>query len=327
MKKLLLVTALVLALAVPALAAPPSQMNYGCGLGAVVFKEGGANDSLLLQLVATFLNGLCAKRDVRHHLRDVRLRPAGEDRQQRPPERVRLQEPRRPRPRHLGGERRDGDDGRRSPRRTGRIPSGVLPEPPVQLFGDLPRPDRRDRPRGRPRSRGSPPKADRRWPGPASRKGHASRGCVPFLFSCFVLLAAAVAFSHRSRGRRRVPCRTEGHGRIPSASPEDLTGGSCFTTGRGSRERAASSTIPASSSPRPGRPIRRRRLSPRSTGCSTTSPKPPPSAVSRPGTPGWRKRSRSTRPASRGRRRAPRWTTSCGPSTANPSRWSSRRDT
>ena len=60
MKKLLLVTALVLALAVPALAAPPSQMNYGCGLGAVVFKEGGANDSLLLQLVATFLNGLCA---------------------------------------------------------------------------------------------------------------------------------------------------------------------------------------------------------------------------------------------------------------------------
>jgi len=59
MKKLLLVTALVFALAVPALAAPPSQLNYGCGLGAVVFKEGGANDSLLLQLVATFLNGLC----------------------------------------------------------------------------------------------------------------------------------------------------------------------------------------------------------------------------------------------------------------------------
>ncbi|MCR4310182.1 MAG: DUF3015 domain-containing protein [Deltaproteobacteria bacterium] len=59
MKKLLLVTALVLALAVPALAAPPSQMNYGCGLGATVFKDGQANDSLLLQLVATFLNGLC----------------------------------------------------------------------------------------------------------------------------------------------------------------------------------------------------------------------------------------------------------------------------
>ena len=40
MKKLLLVAALVLALAVPAIAAPPSQMNYGCGLGAVVFKDG-----------------------------------------------------------------------------------------------------------------------------------------------------------------------------------------------------------------------------------------------------------------------------------------------
>jgi hypothetical protein len=59
MKKLLLVAALVLALAVPAIAAPPSQMNYGCGLGATVFKDGQANDSLLLQLVATFLNGLC----------------------------------------------------------------------------------------------------------------------------------------------------------------------------------------------------------------------------------------------------------------------------
>jgi hypothetical protein len=34
-------------------------MNYGCGLGAVVFKDGQANNSLLLQLVATFLNGLC----------------------------------------------------------------------------------------------------------------------------------------------------------------------------------------------------------------------------------------------------------------------------
>jgi len=59
MKRLLLVAALVLALAVPAIAAPPSQMNYGCGLGATVFKDGQANDSLLLQLVATFLNGLC----------------------------------------------------------------------------------------------------------------------------------------------------------------------------------------------------------------------------------------------------------------------------
>ena len=59
MKRLLLVTALVLALAVPAFAAPPSQMNYGCGLGATVFKDGQANNSLLLQLVATFLNGLC----------------------------------------------------------------------------------------------------------------------------------------------------------------------------------------------------------------------------------------------------------------------------
>ena len=59
MKRLFLVAALVLALAVPAIAAPPSQLNYGCGLGATVFKDGQANDSLLLQLVATFLNGLC----------------------------------------------------------------------------------------------------------------------------------------------------------------------------------------------------------------------------------------------------------------------------
>ena len=59
MKRLLLVAAMVLALAVPAIAAAPSQMNYGCGLGATVFKDGQANDSLLLQLVATFLNGLC----------------------------------------------------------------------------------------------------------------------------------------------------------------------------------------------------------------------------------------------------------------------------
>lgn len=59
MKRLLLVAALVLALAVPAIAAPPSQMNYGCGLGATVFRDGQANDSLLLQVVATFLNGLC----------------------------------------------------------------------------------------------------------------------------------------------------------------------------------------------------------------------------------------------------------------------------
>lgn len=61
MKKVLLVAALVALLAVPAVAAGPgSQMNYGCGLGATVFKDGQANDSLLLQLVATFLNGLCA---------------------------------------------------------------------------------------------------------------------------------------------------------------------------------------------------------------------------------------------------------------------------
>lgn len=60
MKRLLLVAALVLALAAPAIAAGPAgQMNYGCGLGASVFKDGQANDSLLLQLVATFLNGLC----------------------------------------------------------------------------------------------------------------------------------------------------------------------------------------------------------------------------------------------------------------------------
>ncbi len=61
MKRLLLVLVLVLALATPALAAGPAgQMNYGCGLGAVVFKDGQANNSLLLQLVATFLNGICA---------------------------------------------------------------------------------------------------------------------------------------------------------------------------------------------------------------------------------------------------------------------------
>lgn len=60
MKKALLVAALVLVLAVPAIAAGPAgQMNYGCGLGATVFKDGQANDSILLQLVATFLNGLC----------------------------------------------------------------------------------------------------------------------------------------------------------------------------------------------------------------------------------------------------------------------------
>ncbi len=61
MRKALLVVALVFALAVPVLAAgpPPSQMNYGCGLGATVFKDGQANDSIFLQLVATFLNGLC----------------------------------------------------------------------------------------------------------------------------------------------------------------------------------------------------------------------------------------------------------------------------
>jgi hypothetical protein len=58
MKKLLLVTALVLAFAVPAMAAPPAgQYNYGCGLGATVFRDGGANDSILLQNVATCLNG------------------------------------------------------------------------------------------------------------------------------------------------------------------------------------------------------------------------------------------------------------------------------
>lgn len=60
MKRLILVAALVLALAVPAAAAGPAgQMNYGCGLGATVFKDGQANNSILLQVVATFLNGLC----------------------------------------------------------------------------------------------------------------------------------------------------------------------------------------------------------------------------------------------------------------------------
>ena len=59
MKKLVLALALVLVLAVPAMAAPPGQNNYGCGLGATVFKDGQANDSILLQVVATFLNGLC----------------------------------------------------------------------------------------------------------------------------------------------------------------------------------------------------------------------------------------------------------------------------
>lgn len=58
MKRLLLVVALVFALAVPAIAAPPaSQMNTGCGLGALVFKEGGANNSLFLQVIAQILNG------------------------------------------------------------------------------------------------------------------------------------------------------------------------------------------------------------------------------------------------------------------------------
>ena len=59
MKKLALAFALVLIFAVPVMAAPVGQSNYGCGLGAVVFKDGGANDSTLMQLVATFLNGLC----------------------------------------------------------------------------------------------------------------------------------------------------------------------------------------------------------------------------------------------------------------------------
>jgi len=59
MKKLALAIALVLVLAVPAMAAPVGQSNYGCGLGAVLFKDGGANDSILLQVVATFLNGIC----------------------------------------------------------------------------------------------------------------------------------------------------------------------------------------------------------------------------------------------------------------------------
>jgi len=59
MKRLLLVVALVVVFAVPVYAAPAGQYNYGCGLGAVVFKDGGANDSILLQVVATFLNGIC----------------------------------------------------------------------------------------------------------------------------------------------------------------------------------------------------------------------------------------------------------------------------
>jgi hypothetical protein len=58
MMRLLLVVALVLALAVPAIAAPPaSQMNTGCGLGALVFKDGKANNSLVLQVIAQILNG------------------------------------------------------------------------------------------------------------------------------------------------------------------------------------------------------------------------------------------------------------------------------
>ena len=58
MKRLLLVVALVFALAVPAIAAPPaSQVNTGCGLGALLFKEGGANNSLVLQVIAQTLNG------------------------------------------------------------------------------------------------------------------------------------------------------------------------------------------------------------------------------------------------------------------------------
>ena len=59
MKKLLLVIALVVVFAVPVYAAPAGQYNYGCGLGAVAFKDGSANDSIFMQVVATFLNGLC----------------------------------------------------------------------------------------------------------------------------------------------------------------------------------------------------------------------------------------------------------------------------
>ncbi len=58
MKRLLLVVALVVVFAVPVYAAPAGQYNYGCGLGAVAFKDGGANDSILMQAVATFLNGI-----------------------------------------------------------------------------------------------------------------------------------------------------------------------------------------------------------------------------------------------------------------------------
>jgi len=56
MKKMLLVIALVVVFAVPVYAAPAGQYNYGCGLGAVAFKDGSANDSILLQNVATCLN-------------------------------------------------------------------------------------------------------------------------------------------------------------------------------------------------------------------------------------------------------------------------------
>ncbi len=60
MKKVL---ALVLVAAVVMFAgiafAASAQNNTGCGLGAVVFKNGQADDSTLLQLVMTTLNGLC----------------------------------------------------------------------------------------------------------------------------------------------------------------------------------------------------------------------------------------------------------------------------
>lgn len=54
MKKLLILF-FVLALSSNAFA---TQRNYGCGLGSLVFGDGA--DTKLLQLVATFLNGICS---------------------------------------------------------------------------------------------------------------------------------------------------------------------------------------------------------------------------------------------------------------------------
>lgn len=58
MKKLL-VLFFVLVLSSNAFA---TQRNYGCGLGALVFGDGA--DTKLLQVLATFLNGICTNQSI-----------------------------------------------------------------------------------------------------------------------------------------------------------------------------------------------------------------------------------------------------------------------